>query len=180
MEENILDDTYIDKDELKVARFWPRFLASCVDGLLLLGLEYLIGWYNPSFNESSLHISSFIYLLYKPMLEYLFGATLGKMVFGMKVVDYAGNPPNFSSILLRNILGISSSLLEILSGIFWFQNFFTSNPLTFDALQIPFRSLTLSGLAISLLTIVDVTVFVFNNKNQALHDIIAKTLVVKK
>jgi uncharacterized RDD family membrane protein YckC len=180
MEENILDDAYIEKDELKVAKFWPRFLASCLDGLLLFGLEYLIGWYNPSFNESSLHISSFIYLLYKPMLEYLFGATLGKMVFGMKVVDYAGNPPNFSSILLRNILGISSSLSEILSSIFWFQSFLTSKIFSFDTFQIPFQSLTLSAMALSVLTIVDVTVFVFNNKNQALHDIIAKTLVVKK
>lgn len=180
MEENILDDTYIDKDELKVAKFWPRFLAYCIDGLLLLGLKYLIGWYNPSFNESGLYVSSFIYLLYKPMLEYLFGATLGKMVFGIKVVDYTGNPTNFSSILLRNILGVLSSLTKILSGIFWFQSLFTSKTFSFEYFQIPYQNITLSGLVFSGLFIIDVIVFIFNNKNQALHDIIAKTLVVKK
>lgn len=113
------------------------------------------------------------------MFEYLFSATLGKMIVGIKVVNLDGNSANFSSILLRNIIGIISNILRILASLIWFGEFL-SNRLPIDILGLSRSNFTISSLIVLLFFLLDTIVFVLNNKNQALHDIIAKTLVVKK
>lgn len=56
-----------------------------------------------------------LFVLYCIVMECLFGATLGKMLFHLKVVGDQGQPPTLRPIVLRNLVKI----VEILWPIYW-------------------------------------------------------------
>lgn len=83
---------------------WRRRDASAIDLVLLLvllGLAWL-----PRVNEENAYPALFfgIILGYYVLLESLLGATAGKLVLGLRVVDATGHRPGIHRVLIRTVL----------------------------------------------------------------------------
>lgn len=84
-----------------------RFLAKIID----LATWVLVFYYLLNFSAINTIIYSFIALmLFNSVVEYIFGHSLGKAIFGIKVVDDFGKNPGLFRSLMRNL----SSPLNIL------------------------------------------------------------------
>lgn len=108
------------EEELVYKGFGPRLLALILDGLIL-GIPIAAATlYNLLVVKSFwlFVLISLISLAYKPLLEGIYGATLGKMSMGMKVVDYDGGRINAPQAILRSVFTIAQSLVTI--PVYWF------------------------------------------------------------
>jgi uncharacterized RDD family membrane protein YckC len=189
MSDHILDEDYKQYEEdqrlYRYAGFWTRVGAAMVDGIVLLPLSGLSFYILLSMKSLPLIIAvSLIYTVYKPLMEYQYGATLGKMAVGIKVINEDGGmlTPNqaiirYSPWLIGNIVNILF-LVEIFSlGAFGELEGFIEYT-TFVQEHGSILS-TLSSVA-SLILLVSVLGLLFNKQKQALHDKVAKTYCIHK
>lgn len=95
MSDHILDENYDDLDgeerNYRFAGFWIRVGATIVDILVMLpfvGLSFYILLVLKSL--PLMIVITVIMAAYKPLMEYQYGATLGKMAVGIKVVNEEG------------------------------------------------------------------------------------------
>ncbi|TKC15805.1 RDD family protein [Robertmurraya kyonggiensis] len=103
------------QDELKYAGFWMRFWAYLLDLVVIGSVNRLL--INPTFRALDIDLNAFsifapvtiataitFYAYFVLMTKY-FGQTLGKMVFGLKVVPLKGNKLSWGTILFREWIG---------------------------------------------------------------------------
>ncbi|MEO7993243.1 MAG: RDD family protein [bacterium] len=110
--------------DLPIAGLALRGLAFGLDGLLagliIWAVLSLLGYFHlepDTGNAVTIAVSSLIALSYYAVLEYRSGGlTPGKRLLRLRVVDYQGDPPTGSQVLLRNLLRIIDFML-ILMGI---------------------------------------------------------------
>ena len=100
-----------------------RFLAALVDGIIIgvaiviLGTIGVIDLGDPSTTDQVMEaVISFGYYI---LLTAAFGATLGKMALGMKVVDESGQKAGFFKVLIRETIGKIVSATILLLGYVW-------------------------------------------------------------
>ena len=119
-------------------------------------------------------ISSFAFAVYFIITQGLYGQTLGKKLMKVKVVDISENPINFRHSILRELPNLIFSFLSI---------FALSTPLLLDSEGKFDFSLNPISNAIYFLMIAwglaDVVTALCNKKSRAIHDYIARTVVVK-
>ena len=103
METEILDETNHDQiRNVHYATFLDRFLAAILDMLITTGpLFYLLYLGYTGKNLVMLLASSVLGMLYKPVMEGVWGATLGKMIMKIKMVDSDLVQIDLSQSLLR-------------------------------------------------------------------------------
>lgn len=170
-QENILDELLPENEEVQYAKFWQRLLAMLIDGIIFAILQRALKFF--FFGDYVYLLSAFSVLLYKPVMEYLYGATLGKMAMKIKVVSTDLIAPTIAQVILRNVFSILHQFIKLL---------FFSSPFAlaqvYDFGFLPYK-LPIESLAFTTLILIDALVLVFNRNNQALHDLIAKTIVVK-
>ncbi|MEB2300936.1 RDD family protein [Lysinibacillus xylanilyticus] len=116
---------------LKTAGFWIRFWAFLIDGLIITAVGgilvnpifYLMDW---SLSETVWYapisiISAIFYYSYFVLMTGFFGQTLGKMIFGLRVISLKHEKLTWSDVLFRDWIGrIINSIfvpLYILVGI---------------------------------------------------------------
>jgi uncharacterized RDD family membrane protein YckC len=172
--------------DVKFATFWPRFGAMILDtiiiGLITLPVTFinLSTWKIPSIYV----FTSLITLTYKPFMEYRFGATVGKMAAGLKVVG-----PNFGKITLNEELKRVSFyyLPSILIAILTAKSYFTVDLLSISGFQ-DFQSYVgatnpalpwVNGI-VFVFAVADCITFFTNEQRRSLHDIYAGTYVIQK
>ena len=111
---------------ISYAGFWLRVAASLMDGFIvnlifaLLGFSYF--WFfaknNPSLSNSSEIIMGILYfviwILYFPLMESHGGATFGKKIVGIKVLNANGEPVGFLRSLGRNFAKMISALILVI------------------------------------------------------------------
>lgn len=119
--QNFLKKNSISKDEfqmiLKYKGIGPRFFAQVIDVGILFSIFLIVACLNYSDSLRvfkyflSLVISSFtspfyiaIILAYFSLFEWKFGATLGKMVAGIRVVKVSGEPLDLFTSIIRNLM----------------------------------------------------------------------------
>lgn len=186
MENQVLDDEFVfnkTKPKVKWAGFWIRVLASFID---VVAYAPLIGLNIYNLNTiRSLPLQLLINLLtiaYKPYMEYHYGATLGKMAVGIKVVNKDFEQITLSQSLLRYIpLGIGQ-LISIVATILVFQHPdfpATSGWLEVGALQNEVVPASLNSIS-SLLLFASCIVVAFTDRKQGVHDMIANTYCIYK
>jgi uncharacterized RDD family membrane protein YckC len=79
------------EDDARPAGFWVRVGAYIIDFLVFIPITILVVWNTYSLkNTVVLVLLAVPGLLYKPLMESFFGATLGKMACGLKVIDAKG------------------------------------------------------------------------------------------
>lgn len=105
----------------RAAGFWIRLFAFLIDLLVIAGLNAIV-WDSllPNLNESSflyqiLHTNGlFLGLtgaLYFILMTRYFQQTLGKMIFGIKVVQRNGEPLSWITVVFRELVARSLSQL---------------------------------------------------------------------
>ncbi|MFX1535749.1 MAG: RDD family protein, partial [Promethearchaeota archaeon] len=106
-----VEDTY-GPNVLVLASWSSRFIAFLLDGIAII----IIGGIIASFLGPLALLVPFAYLV---IFEYYFGATLGKMVLKLKVVDEetGEKPTNFVKICISNLGKIFLLPIDVLLGL---------------------------------------------------------------
>jgi uncharacterized RDD family membrane protein YckC len=157
--------------------FWRRFGAGVVDGLILLPITFLDGWF---FSEG---FSGWINLIYYALFSfplgyayYIFmhgryGQTVGKRVAGVKLLALNEGPLGYKRAFLRDsvplLLGMGFILYDapqILQGVHPYDIQGNYNALFF---------VSATWIVAELVTMLT------NNKRRAVHDFIAGSVVVR-
>lgn len=165
------------------AGFWPRFGALVIDGIILWVFGYLLNNILPyDMPYLNIALSTFIPIAYNLVLEYKFGATIGKMLLKMKIVNDTLQPPGMNNILLRNIIYIGLEMISLLLGVFFHLRYTEADGVVTDWKDlITIRSIfymSYAGLVV-LVYAIETYFLVNDSKYRALHDRIGKTYVVK-
>lgn len=187
MREEIIDDFsgIIEEDAIKkeFAGFWIRVGASFIDTLIFL--PFIVFNY---YNLSSLKILVLQLLtiaamtIYKPFMEFKYGATFGKQALNIKVVDEHFKSISLNQALVRYLPWGLTQLVSII-GIFILFNhpsfsethgFFQVTMLQNSVMPQIYSS------AAGLFLLLSCVVVAFSDKKQGIHDIMAKTYCVYK
>lgn len=165
--------------------FWVRFGAMFIDGLVLAPVSVGFMYYNATSSKSALLLAviSILSLAYKPVMEYVYGATLGKMALKLRVVNVEFEKAGLQEILLRNIFHIIPPLVTL---VFTISIYLTPEFQDVDGFMEysqytgQFKSLQIMNFVSGLITIVDAIVLVSDSRKRSLHDRIAQTLVIER
>jgi len=180
------DDSIFPEANIRYSTFGDRLGASLIDGLIMIAVTLPLTYFNiESWKIPFLYILIALFtVMYKPFLEYRYGATWGKMLVRLKVVG-----ADFGKVTLKEEMQrvsfylVPSILQHILTlGVYFSASFksikdynefnryvFTENP-----------SLIWINLIVFVLVVADVITFFAKRPNRALHDIYAHTFVIEK
>lgn len=124
---NLLTDSPSDKGTMRYAGFWMRFWAYSLDLIVIGSLNRLI--LAPSFRAAGLPLAesnmlapmaiatAVIFYLYFVLMTKHYGQTLGKMAFGLKVVNLKGKQLTWGTVLFREWIGRFISVTILISYI---------------------------------------------------------------
>lgn len=100
---------------LKYAGFWMRFWAYLLDLVVIGSINRLIFYpvfraFDVSLAESSMFapiaiLTALTFYLYFVLMTKFFGQTLGKMAFGIKVINLKGDTLSWGTVLFREWIG---------------------------------------------------------------------------
>ncbi len=105
----------IRPDGYYLAGFWIRFWAYLVDLIVIGSITRLI--VNPVFKLLDISLSdgsmfapisiltSIVFYGYFILMTKYFSQTIGKMVFGIRVIELKGSKPSWGTILFRELIG---------------------------------------------------------------------------
>ncbi len=165
----------------KYKTFWPRFWAGFIDGLVFLPLslfdDYLLSpARGPAILISWAIVSYTAYWLYSVLLHAHYGQTVGKRAMHVKVMDVSEERiPSLAQAFLRDIGYIILSIFSLLYFIYLVvAHKYVSGTEQINSL--PGIILVCANLGWFLL---EVTTMLMNSKRRAVHDLIAKTVVLR-
>jgi uncharacterized RDD family membrane protein YckC len=110
-------------EDVRYATFWQRLVAIISDVFLLVLLELIFFLLLPRLNPILLKLNKTAWFggvlitVYFVGMEAIFGATLGKMIWGLKIVNNKGKRPTIIWLLIRETAG------KLLSIIFFWLGF---------------------------------------------------------
>jgi uncharacterized RDD family membrane protein YckC len=184
--EQVLDEALFQTKEktVKYAGFWPRLGALIIDGIILAPISYGLTYLNVTLWKGSLImvLATLIGMAYKPVMEHLYGATLGKMSLNLKVTNLDFEKSSLSQILLRNIFNIAPSLvtLVLMIGVYQDPGFQSvSGYSEYSTFLSSFKMIQYVNLLMGGLVIADAIVMLADKRNRAWHDRIAGTFVIE-
>jgi uncharacterized RDD family membrane protein YckC len=112
-----------DQPDYKFAGFWMRFWAYLLDSVVIGSINRIIVYpifrmFDLSLSEANMFapvsiITAIVFYAYFVLMTKYLGQTLGKMVFGLKVVSLNDEKLNWSTIMFREWIGrfISGTIL---------------------------------------------------------------------
>jgi len=184
--EQILDQelNYDSAKDVTYGSFWPRFWAAFIDGIIvsLVQIPILIVSLRSFKSPWIIILLTLVALLYKPVLEFAYQATLGKKLLGLKVVNSEFQKGSLSTILLRNSLQVAAGLLSIaVTTPLLFKDGFASvsSFLEYSAYISVEKTVTYVSYIPMIIALIDVICLLTDMQKRTLHDRIGKTFVVK-
>ncbi|MGB5983171.1 MAG: RDD family protein [Nonlabens sp.] len=175
----------MNEDNLDFQGFNSRWKSYLIDNIITGLFLGAVNFVNISFyKEFSIYlIAALIALAYKPVMEGIYGATLGKMLINIKVVDYEGQKINAAQALLRSIFNIFQFLLVV----FFYYAAFNDSLLLEASGYIEFQELFIEGYpgvryisnAMFFVVVAELISMNMDPQHRTIHDRIAKTFVVK-
>ena len=180
--ENLLTD--FAEPEYKYVGFWPRFGALLIDAVVLWAIAIPLNWFLSDWTSPlGIIISSLIPFLYNPILEYKFGATIGKMALGIKIVNYDLKRLTISNVILRNIIYFSIEIVTLALVLYNYYTVFDADEglqSMADIFSFQFSPEIILRIIVLVIYIVEVIFLLTDEKHRALHDRIGKNYVVRK
>jgi uncharacterized RDD family membrane protein YckC len=180
----VIDQPAIENVALhNYAGFWNRFGALIIDGLVLAPVTIGITYFNATNWKSveMLILLSLVGIIYKPLMEFRFGATLGKMAMRMKVVNLDYEAPSLQEVMLRNIFHLLGSIFTLIFTISVYldpQFEYVDGFGAYSAFVNSFMILQVISWVNGLISIVDGIVLIADKESRSLHDRIGKTYVI--
>lgn len=100
-----------------------RALATVIDTVLLAIVAYVIAWLSGTTTEAGFELRgapfflmTLIMLAYYITLEGIFGATIGKLMIGLRVVKLDGSAINWRASVVRNLLRFVDGIVFYIVG----------------------------------------------------------------
>jgi uncharacterized RDD family membrane protein YckC len=163
------------------ATFMQRMYAFIVDCLVFIPLNLLSNFNTLSIKSLALSVLiTVVWWIYKPVMEWKFGATLGKMVLKIRVVDEELKAISFNQAALRFLpyFAVSMSILFSTFALFATDGFYDAH--TFEAFQL--LEYSSSGIDTTQFTIFffifSCSSIMLDEKKQAVHDRISQTYCI--
>jgi uncharacterized RDD family membrane protein YckC len=143
------------------AERWKRFVAFALDKIIFIVIVLAFLFLFSEFFAIITMLSGLFYQIYLVIFHYKYGATLGKMMLNIKIINLEGNNINFKQAFLRSSVPIVISLLAMppIAHLFPIKLYYL---------------LTISWY------LLDLFIFFIDKERRALHDFIAGTIVVNK
>ena len=183
METETLDDINYNKiRNVEYASFGARLGASILDFLIIIipiGTLMYFGYETK--NLMLLLVGTVLGMLYKPVMEGIWSATLGKMILGISMVDTDLQKIELTQSFMKNGIYIISSLISLLS-MFWLggQDAFKESEGVMEAMMAsqgnPYEIVSLIW---TLVILVSCLAMLGSSLKQTLHDRVANTYCVK-
>ena len=167
----------IKKDGSKVyAGFWKRLGALLVDGLVFFPIPLILNWLasKPTWGPvADTVISNLAFPAYTIFFHYRYGATLGKVVTGIKVTLPDGSPIGFKEAFLRSYVDLCFAIVEMFAELSAIGNT--------DAEQIQWSGWRGTVAIIGVIWLLsEIVVLLFNERKRSIHDFMAGTVVIHK
>ena len=160
--------------------FWERFWAIAIDGFILNTVLQIPKFFSfPFFSTSgiilALVVSNLPYI-YAVLMLGKYGQTIGKMIMKVKVVDNVTEDSiNYSQSFMREIVPIVLVTTSIIL------NFILFSDVDFENFKVSTLGYILiffpSGM-LAIWSILEIVTMLFDDKNRAIHDKIADTVVI--
>ena len=181
--ENLAAD-YSEEEIIIYAGFWRRFAAQLIDGLLLGILVFPLTWYDLIVwkNYPLYIITSILSALYKPLMEYKYGATWGKMAMSVRCVNADYEKLSLSQAFGRNMVFLVPGILMVILNYFIFASSGFAQANTFIEVGQcinQFSALSWTNNLYGLFLLVDAIVLGTDGRKRSLHDKWANTYVIK-
>jgi len=165
------------------AGFWIRVGAYIIDMLVFLPIIILVFWNTLSLKSTALLVATSIPgFLYKPCMESFFGATLGKMSCGIKVINAQGKKLGLFYAYARAFPFLVAAVVALASRIVLFSVPGFESATSFVALgqlKTPTYWDAVNPL-VTVLILIDCIVAAFTPRKRALHDLLADSYCVYK
>lgn len=168
-------------EEAKPGGFWIRVAAAIIDALVLSPVSVYAGMF---VSEPNVYLAlAMATLAYKPLMEGTIGATVGKLVLGLRVVNENGGGIGLVGALMRSLLisivpAVLGALLQMRllnAGLFRSQD-----PEALQAFMRDQAVLYIALLAASLVALISCIVVATNARKRGWHDMMADTFVIQK
>ena len=184
---NMKNEQLIDKENVEYGKFWGRALAYLADGVILLLISLPITYLNiTEYKSFNLYlIIAIVGVLYKPILEFYFGATIGKYLLGLKVTDRNYNKMSLSQSFLRSLILTLPSALFIPVFYLVFKNPDILKINSFmeysQAVNLSYPIQNYISYVIQLILVIEIIILLTDKSKtqRALHDRIGGTFVVR-
>jgi uncharacterized RDD family membrane protein YckC len=162
----------------KYSTFGPRFWASILDGIIisvLSGILVYLGTQAGGGIQKTLgYIDTVQFAVYSVALHTLYGQTFGKMALDVKVVDLLSEKGiSFKQAFLRDCVPVVMLILLLIASIFVPVDQAAEAPNWLIYAMIAF------GVSYFLWHLLEIITMLFNDKNRAIHDFIAGTVVIR-
>ncbi len=109
-----------------IASPWRRLVANLIDNLIVVLATFFLASLSTALGDIQEHIASVIVLAmllfpwtYYVVFTTLYGATLGKMLLGIRVVKSDGRPVDWFTAFMREVVGKILSSLPLSLGFLW-------------------------------------------------------------
>jgi uncharacterized RDD family membrane protein YckC len=165
------------------AGFWIRFAAHFIDGLILLPLVIILIINLYIFKNTALLILlSLPSFLYKPLMESIYGATLGKMACGIKVIDGMGQKLDLGTAFLRALPFLLANFIGTLQSLILYSSSEFQSATTIEEMgQLQqFGPIDIVVYLVNFIVLADCIVAAFSYRKRALHDMLAGSYCVYK
>ena len=153
-------------------------MAAIIDGIVFMPLLFVDKWLyssiqNPTILISWLIFNSFLPIVYSIVLHYKYGYTIGKWVARVKVLDVSETRTlTLRQAIIRDVVLLLVQMVGIVyilfEGHYISQNSFITEYDNF------------TGTALFIWTIAELISMLTNDKRRAVHDFIARSVVVRK
>ncbi|MCP9235374.1 RDD family protein [Lewinella sp. JB7] len=169
------------------AGFWIRLAAALIDFLVLLPAAVL-GIYFTAYRQNLLLVVLVMLLTacYKPVMEHIYGGTLGKLACNLRVTDEHGAFLSLGQAWLRYTPWLVATVLGLYLNYAMFgQDDFREITGYFEYVEYLQNDAEVVRLGriqqyASLLPLLSALVMLFNPPKQAAHDILAGSFVVRR
>ncbi len=171
------------EDYSRPAGFWIRFGAYIIDSLIFIPVVILSFWNTYSLKSTAVLILICLPgLIYKPLMESFFGATLGKMACGIKVIDDNGNKLSLFGAYVRFFPFLISTGIAMVGQLIVFSSpqFQSATSLIEIGQAQQENFLAIIGTIVNVLLLIECIFAAFTFRKRALHDMLAESFCVYK
>jgi uncharacterized RDD family membrane protein YckC len=172
-----------DGELLTPAGFWIRVGAQIIDSLVFIPIVILAIWNTSTLKSTALSVLiSLLGLTYKPFMESFFGATLGKMSCGIKVIDDNGNKLSLFGAYVRFLPFLLSAGITLASQLILFSSPQFQSATSWIEIGQAQQGNFLEGIRrlVGLFILIDCIVAACTFRKRALHDMLAESFCVYK
>jgi uncharacterized RDD family membrane protein YckC len=180
------EDSIFPGADIVYSTFWNRLWASLVDGLIIIMISMPVTYYNITvWKIPSLYILiSLLTVIYKPFLEYRYGATWGKMVAGLQVVGQDFGKITLKEEMRRISFYLVPSILQhiMILGVYYSVAFYSiNNYREFNRYMITSNpAISWLNVIVVILLFADCITFLTTKPGRFLHDRYAGTNVIDR